>query len=148
MTKEEWYNSLPKKVRKAFKKNANAQSDDFFNYWIKFGITTGIMGAFSFDLSPEGYDYWCWIEKVSCPEKWGTVDMNAQEQIDSLDTDIKTKFLHNLHSQKRVEDYPQYWINTTTNIKRHGIGGAFDWSVTPEWRDFWKDIDDKLTGRL
>ncbi len=62
MTGKEWVKTLPKKVKKAFINNCDTLNPrPFFNDWCSIVndiYGAGIIGAFVFDKSPEGHEYW------------------------------------------------------------------------------------------
>ena len=60
MTRQEWFDKQTPELQNNFKNNCNTlnNTDDFFEYWINSKISTGICGAFIFDASKEGHEYW------------------------------------------------------------------------------------------
>ena len=65
MTRLEWFDLQPKCIQEAFKNNCNNSNSNknYFDWWIKQdNNSNGIMGAFAFDCSIEGWDFWLDID--------------------------------------------------------------------------------------
>ena len=67
MTRKEWFDNQTPKVRKEFKKNCEELNVSLtLEAWIKMGNTENIKnieGAFVWDKSPQGHQYWFEINK-------------------------------------------------------------------------------------
>jgi hypothetical protein len=65
MTRLEWFNEQSEEIKDKFKHNCNTFNsfNDFFDWWIskkdeELFVRSGISGAFTFNLTPEGHDFW------------------------------------------------------------------------------------------
>jgi hypothetical protein len=61
MTKLEWFDLQPKYIQDKIKDNCsvfNRTNNDFFDYWVNSKNNSGLMGAFAFSDTIEGWDFW------------------------------------------------------------------------------------------